>query len=100
MYDPWDIGRFRTRRAQHHENLGHHGRQAREPGSDACVLREGHGFFSKHLSSMASAAIADTALNIRPHLLRASHGLFEPLAGDGVDARVWRGGNCLMPLLL
>jgi hypothetical protein len=31
------------------------------------------------------------------YYLRAGDGLFEPLAGDGVDARVWRRGNCLMP---
>ena len=28
------------------------------------------------------------------------NGLFEPLAGDGVHARVWSGGNSLMPLLV
>ena len=27
------------------------------------------------------------------HHLRAGHGLFEPLAGDGVDASIRRGGD-------
>src|SRR5262249_9617807 len=33
------------------------------------------------------------------HDLRPGRGLFEPLGGDGVDARVWRGGDDLMAAL-
>jgi hypothetical protein len=30
------------------------------------------------------------------HYLRAGHGLLEPLAGDGIDARIRRGGDDLV----
>ena len=33
------------------------------------------------------------------HHLRAGHGLFEPLAGDGVDAGIGRGGDDLVAAL-
>src|SRR5947207_15821758 len=51
---------------------------------------------SKNSSTALSSNEGELAID---HHLRAGHGLFEPLAGDGVDAAFGRGGDDLVAAL-